>query len=93
MSWWIQLEREKLTPGEKREVLATLRDAKAEFDSLPPKDQSFFDEEKLANPYSDTRISNGQGDEEVKRSSQASTWSCLRCSLPRSCPEAARKSI
>lgn len=62
----IQLGREADPRGEE-EVLATLRDAKAEFDSLPPKDQSFFDEEKLANPYSDTRILNGQGDEEVKR--------------------------
>ncbi|NOZ25734.1 MAG: NGG1p interacting factor NIF3 [Nitrospirae bacterium] len=36
------------------------------FEELKDKDREFFDEERLKNPYSDTRILHGTGDEEIK---------------------------
>jgi putative NIF3 family GTP cyclohydrolase 1 type 2 len=37
-----------------------------EFDELKPYDKEFFDRESLQNPYSDSRILYGSGDEEIK---------------------------
>lgn len=37
-----------------------------EFEGLKDKDKAFFDKESLTNPYSDSRILNGTGDEEIK---------------------------
>ncbi len=54
-------------PRGESEVYAALADARREFESLPPKEQTYFDQETLSNPYSDTRILNGQGDEEISR--------------------------
>ncbi|KWT86944.1 NGG1p interacting factor NIF3 [Candidatus Magnetominusculus xianensis] len=42
-----------------------LEDRKRQFDELKEKDKGFFDKESLSNPYADTRILNGTGDEEV----------------------------
>lgn len=49
------------------EVEATLNEAKEEFAALPQKEQPYFDQERLTNPYGDTRILNGTGEEEIKR--------------------------
>jgi putative NIF3 family GTP cyclohydrolase 1 type 2 len=54
-------------PRGESEVQAALSDARREFEALPPKEQTYFDQERLSNPYSDTRILNGQGDEEINR--------------------------
>lgn len=54
-------------PRGESEVHAALADARREFDALPPKEQTYFDQERLTNPYSDTRILNGQGEEEINR--------------------------
>ncbi len=62
----IQLGKEADPRGE-GEVQAALSEAREEFDSLSPKEQAYFDQERLTNPYSDTRILNGQGDEEIRR--------------------------
>jgi hypothetical protein len=40
---------------------------KKSFDELKDKERDFFDRETLTNPYSDTRILNGTGDEELNR--------------------------
>lgn len=39
---------------------------KKEFESLKDKEKESFDEESLTNPYSDSRILNGSGEEEIK---------------------------
>lgn len=39
---------------------------KREFESLKDKEKESFDEESLTNPYSDSRILNGSGEEEIK---------------------------
>jgi putative NIF3 family GTP cyclohydrolase 1 type 2 len=44
-----------------------LKRAKNEFDELPERKKWEFDQETLANPYADTRILLGSGDEEIKR--------------------------
>jgi putative NIF3 family GTP cyclohydrolase 1 type 2 len=44
-----------------------LRLAKKEFDDLPEDKRWEFDQESLANPFADTRILLGTGDEEIKR--------------------------
>lgn len=46
-------------------VTRYLIDRKKQFDDLKEKDKEFFDVESLTNPYADTRILNGTGDEEV----------------------------
>ena len=52
-------------PRGKETVQKELADAKKRFDELKEKDREFFDTESLKNPYSDTRILFGSGDEEV----------------------------
>jgi len=42
-----------------------LEATKKAYDELKEKDREYFDKESLTNPYSDTRILNGSGDEEV----------------------------
>jgi putative NIF3 family GTP cyclohydrolase 1 type 2 len=44
-----------------------LKRAKKEFDELPERKRWEFDKETLVNPYADTRILLGNGDEEIKR--------------------------
>ncbi|MBF0553461.1 MAG: NGG1p interacting factor NIF3 [Nitrospirae bacterium] len=46
-------------------VTRYLEDRKKQFDELKEKEKEFFDKESLSNPYADTRILNGTGDEEV----------------------------
>ncbi len=36
------------------------------YNEMPEKKKKYFDKEKLSNPYSDTRILNGSGEEEIK---------------------------
>lgn len=53
-------------PRGKEFVLKEMERSKKEYDDLKPKQKEVFDIESLANPYSDTRILNGNGDEEIK---------------------------
>ncbi len=53
-------------PRGKETVDKELQQAKKQYDELKEKDKEFFDSESLSNPYSDTRILHGTGDEEVK---------------------------
>lgn len=53
-------------PRGKEQVLKELEKRKKDFESLPEKKKQFFDKESLENPYSDSRILNGTGNEEVK---------------------------
>jgi hypothetical protein len=57
----------ELDPRGHDEVRADLEKAKKEFDELKEKDKRWFDVERLKNPYSDTRILNGDPEREVKR--------------------------
>lgn len=52
-------------PRGKVVVLKDLEGRKKEFDSLKEDEREFFDLEALKNPYSDSRILNGTGEEEV----------------------------
>ena len=47
-------------------VLKELETRKKHLDNLKPKEKEFFDPESLQNPYSDSRILFGPGDEEVQ---------------------------
>ncbi|MEW6161874.1 MAG: NGG1p interacting factor NIF3 [Nitrospirota bacterium] len=47
-------------------VLKDLERRKKDFDELKPNEKDFFDQESLQNPYSDSRILYGTGDEEIK---------------------------
>ena len=47
-------------------VLRELEQRKKEFDDLPPREKEFFDAESLRNPYSDSRILFGSGDEQIQ---------------------------
>jgi putative NIF3 family GTP cyclohydrolase 1 type 2 len=47
-------------------VEETLKNAKKEYGKAKGVDKAFFDKERFKNPYADTRILNGKGDEEVK---------------------------
>ncbi|MDI6890984.1 MAG: NGG1p interacting factor NIF3 [Thermodesulfovibrionales bacterium] len=47
-------------------VLKDLERRKKDFDELKPDEKGFFDQESLQNPYSDSRILYGTGDEEIK---------------------------
>ncbi|MEW6067351.1 MAG: NGG1p interacting factor NIF3 [Nitrospirota bacterium] len=47
-------------------VLKDLKNRKKEFDNLKADEKEFFDEESLQNPYSDSRILYGTGEEEIK---------------------------
>jgi putative NIF3 family GTP cyclohydrolase 1 type 2 len=53
-------------PRGKKTVLKTLDKKKKSFKDLKKEDIEFFDEESLKNPYADTRILHGKGNEEVK---------------------------
>jgi hypothetical protein len=47
-------------------VMKDLERKKKDFDGLGPEEKEFFDLESLNNPYSDSRILFGSGDEEIK---------------------------
>lgn len=53
-------------PRGKDEVLKDLEKRKKEYESIPEKKREFFDIESLENPYSDSRILFGTGEEEIK---------------------------
>ncbi|MFH1239311.1 MAG: NGG1p interacting factor NIF3, partial [bacterium] len=53
-------------PRGKKEVGKELSQLKADFDELKDKEKNEFDQEKLFNPYSDTRILCGDTDSEIK---------------------------
>ncbi|GAQ94030.1 putative GTP cyclohydrolase 1 type 2, NIF3 family [Thermodesulfovibrio aggregans] len=53
-------------PRGKDEVLKELEKRKKDYESLSEKKREFFDIESLENPYSDSRILFGTGEEEVK---------------------------
>lgn len=53
-------------PRGKDIVQKDLNRRKKEFESLKDKEKESFDEESLTNPYSDSRILNGSGEEEIK---------------------------
>ncbi|MFQ3573612.1 MAG: NGG1p interacting factor NIF3 [Thermodesulfovibrionales bacterium] len=53
-------------PRGKEEVERELQEKKNEYEKLDPKEREFFDMWALTNPYSDSRIIYGTGDEEVK---------------------------
>jgi len=61
----IELGMEK-DPRGKDEIKRILDEAKAEFEKLDDKEKEVFDKEKLENPYPDTRILNGSGEEEIR---------------------------
>ncbi len=54
-------------PRGKAGVLSELKRIKEQYEQLPEKEKEEFDLERLKNPYSDTRILNGDLDKEVKR--------------------------
>jgi len=60
----IELGMEK-DPRGKDEIKRILDEAKAEFEKLDGKEKEIFDKERLENPYPDTRILCGNGDEEI----------------------------
>lgn len=53
-------------PRGKEEVEKALERVKKKYDSLEAQEREFFDEEKLRNPYSDTRILTGDPNTEVR---------------------------
>ncbi|MGB9711457.1 MAG: NGG1p interacting factor NIF3 [Thermodesulfovibrio sp.] len=53
-------------PRGKDEVLKELAKRKKDYEALPEKKKEFFDIESLENPYSDSRILFGTGEEEIK---------------------------
>jgi hypothetical protein len=53
-------------PRGKEAVSKHLESKKKEYEGLKEKDREFFDPESLENPYADTRILNGTGDEEIR---------------------------
>lgn len=53
-------------PRGKDFVLAELQRRKKEYDDLSPKEKKRWDTECLTNPYSDSRILFGQGDEDIR---------------------------
>jgi hypothetical protein len=60
----IELGKEK-DPRGKDEIKRILDEAKAEFEKLDEKEKEIFDKERLENPYPDTRVLNGSGEEEI----------------------------
>jgi len=54
-------------PRGRQAIDKELASRKKRFDSLSEKDKRYFDVETLANPYSDSRILAGSGEEEVKK--------------------------
>ena len=53
-------------PRGKKAVLKTLDKKKKAYKDMKKDDKEFFDVESLTNPYADTRILNGTGNEEIK---------------------------
>jgi hypothetical protein len=53
-------------PRGRKTVLKALSDAKKKNKDLKKEDREFFDTETLTNPYADTRILHGTGNEEIK---------------------------
>jgi putative NIF3 family GTP cyclohydrolase 1 type 2 len=53
-------------PRGKDSVLKELEQRKKDYENLKPKEKETFDTENLENPYSDSRILHGTGDEEIK---------------------------
>lgn len=53
-------------PRGKEIALKDLEDRTKEFDSLKGDERDFFDKESLENPYADSRILNGTGEEDVR---------------------------
>jgi len=53
-------------PRGKKAVLKTLERKNESYKGMKKEDKEFFDLESLANPYADTRILHGTGDEEIK---------------------------
>lgn len=53
-------------PRGKKEVKKSLKQAKESFDQMKESDKEFFDTEKLANPYSDTRVLCGDPNAEAQ---------------------------
>lgn len=53
-------------PRGRDSVLKDLDARKKDYEELKEADREFFDKESLSNPYADTRILNGTGDEEIK---------------------------
>lgn len=54
-------------PRGKAAVERILQKTREEYEKLGPEEKEEFDQEKLTNPYADTRISYGEADLEVKR--------------------------
>ena len=52
-------------PRGKKAVLKSLKKAKTRYESLKKDEKDFFDRETLTNPYADTRILHGTGNEEI----------------------------
>jgi hypothetical protein len=53
-------------PRGKKAIEKILKKQKEKYDKLEAKDKEFFDVERLWNPYADSRIINGTGDEDIK---------------------------
>ncbi|MEE8329070.1 MAG: NGG1p interacting factor NIF3 [Thermodesulfovibrionia bacterium] len=53
-------------PRGKKLVMKSLNKRKSSYEDMKGEDKEFFDKESFTNPYADTRILNGTGDEEVK---------------------------
>ena len=53
-------------PRDKKAVLKTIEKKKKDYKDIKKEDKEFFDKESLSNPYADTRILHGTGDEEIK---------------------------
>ncbi len=56
----------KNDPRGEKEVRELLNEKKIEYEKLSNEEKEFFDIESLKNPYGDTRILYGNGDEEIK---------------------------
>lgn len=57
----------ELDPRGPEDISRELERAKKDFDELKDKDKKFFDNEKLTNPYADSRVLFGDPEREVKR--------------------------
>lgn len=56
----------KNDPRGEKEVIELLNERKKDYEKLSNEEKEFFDLESLTNPYGDTRILYGTGDEEIK---------------------------
>ncbi|MCM8798485.1 MAG: NGG1p interacting factor NIF3 [Candidatus Omnitrophica bacterium] len=63
---WVIKQGMEMDPRGKGEVRKVLERAKEEYASLKEEEKKRFDQEKLHNPYTDTRILNGDPDKEIK---------------------------